>query len=64
MMRLVRVRRLRNRITMTAGKDGHVIVCDGVDVFSVEGGRVARKDIYLDRAAVQRQVAEPAAAPA
>ena len=48
---------------MTASKDGHEIVCDGVDVFTVEGGRVARKDSYLDLAAVQRQLAELAATP-
>jgi ketosteroid isomerase-like protein len=49
---------------MTASKDGQEIVCDGVDVFTVESGRVARKDTYLDWAAVQRQLAELAATPA
>ena len=47
---------------MAAGQAGREIVCDGVDVFSVRDGLVARKDTYLDWAAVQRQVAEPAAA--
>jgi ketosteroid isomerase-like protein len=41
---------------MTASKDGHRIVCDGVDVFSVLDGLVARKDTYLDWAAVHRQL--------
>jgi steroid delta-isomerase-like uncharacterized protein len=49
---------------MTASKDGREIVCDGVDVFTVKDGRVARKDSYLDLAAVQRQLAELAATPA
>jgi hypothetical protein len=43
---------------MSATRDGHEIVCDGVDVFSVEEGLVARKDTYLDWAAVQRQLDE------
>src|SRR6516225_5996983 len=43
---------------MTASKDGHPIFCDGVDVFTVEGGLIARKDSYLDLAAVQRQLGE------
>jgi ketosteroid isomerase-like protein len=47
---------------MTARKDGHRIVCDGVDVFSVRDGLVARKDTYLDWPAVQRQLAAIAAA--
>jgi ketosteroid isomerase-like protein len=49
---------------MTVIKDGHAIVCDGVDVFTVEGGRVARKDTYLDLAGLQRQLGELAPAPA
>ena len=49
---------------MTASKDGREIVCDGVDVFTVKDGRVARKDSYLDLAAVQRQLAELTATPA
>ena len=36
----------------------------GVDVFSVSDGLVARKDTYLDWAAVQRQTSELAATPA
>lgn len=46
---------------MTATQAGREIVCDGVDVFSVRDGLVARKDTYLDWAAVQRQAAELAA---
>jgi len=46
---------------MSATTDGRQITCDGVDVFTVEGGRVARKDTYLDWAAVQRQLGEMAA---
>ena len=49
---------------MTATRAGREIVCDGVDVFSVRDGLVARKDTYLDWAAVQRQVGESAATPA
>jgi hypothetical protein len=43
---------------MSASKGGHPVVCDGVDVFTVEGGLIARKDSYLDLAAVQRQLGE------
>ena len=43
---------------MCASKDGHPIVCDGVVVFTVEGGLIARKDSYLDLAAIQRQLEE------
>ena len=46
---------------MSATRDGREIVCDGVDVFSVQDGLVARKDTYLDWAAVQRQLGELAA---
>jgi ketosteroid isomerase-like protein len=49
---------------MTATQTGREIVCDGVDVFSLREGLVARKDTYLDWAAVQRQAAELAATPA
>jgi ketosteroid isomerase-like protein len=49
---------------LTATQEGHEIVCDGVDVFTVEGGQVARKDSYLDLAAIQRQLGQPAAASA
>jgi ketosteroid isomerase-like protein len=49
---------------MTVTQDGREVVCDGVDVFSVTDGLVARKDTYLDWAAVQRQTGESAAAPA
>jgi hypothetical protein len=43
---------------MTATQEGREIVCDGVDVFTIEGGRVARKDSYLDLAAIQPQLGE------
>ena len=49
---------------MSASKDGWPIVCDGVDVFTVEGGRVARKDTYLDWVAIQEQLAQAASVPA
>jgi ketosteroid isomerase-like protein len=37
--------------------DGQLLVCDGVDVFAVVDGRVARKDTYLDWPALQQQQA-------
>jgi steroid delta-isomerase-like uncharacterized protein len=37
--------------------EGQLLVCDGVDVFAVEDGRVARKDTYLDWPALQQQQA-------
>jgi ketosteroid isomerase-like protein len=49
---------------MSVTKDGREIVCDGVDVFSLQDGLVARKDTYLDWVAVQRQLGELAASPA
>jgi ketosteroid isomerase-like protein len=48
---------------MSATAEGRRIVCDGVDVFAVEGGKIARKDTYLDWPAIQQQLA-PAAASA
>jgi ketosteroid isomerase-like protein len=36
--------------------DGQRVVCDGVDVFAIVGGRIARKDTYLDLAAIQHQL--------
>ena len=48
---------------MSASEDDQAIVCDGVDVFTVEGRRVARKDTYLDWVAVQEQLAQAASAP-
>jgi ketosteroid isomerase-like protein len=48
---------------MSATAEGRRIVCDGVDVFTVEDGKIARKDTYLDWPAIQQQLA-PAAAPA
>ena len=37
--------------------EGQFLVCDGVDVFAVVDGRVARKDTYLGWAALQQQQA-------
>ena len=48
---------------MSASRDGQPIVCDGVDVFTVQGGQVARKDTYLDWVAVQEQLAHTVSAP-
>lgn len=36
--------------------DGQRIVCDGVDVFAIVDDRIARKDTYLDLAAIQHQL--------
>jgi uncharacterized protein (TIGR02246 family) len=47
---------------MSATSDGQEITCDGVDVIAVEGGRVARKDTYLDWPAIQQQLGEPTSA--
>ena len=44
--------------------EGQLLVCDGVDVFTVDDGRVARKDTYLDWAAIQEQLAQAASVPA
>ena len=54
-----------SRYRMSATTEGRRIVCDGVDVFAVEDGKVARKDTYLDWPAIQEQLAQsaPAAAP-
>jgi hypothetical protein len=38
--------------------EGQLLVCDGVDVFAVDDGRVVRKDTYLDWPALQQQQAE------
>ena len=43
---------------MSATAEGRRIVCDGVDVFAVNGGKIARKDTYLDWPAIQQQLAE------
>jgi len=37
--------------------EGQLLVCDGVDAFTLEDGRVARKDSYLDWPALQQQQA-------
>jgi len=46
--------------------EGQRLVCDGVDVFAIDGARVARKDTYLDWPAIQQQRAgePPSAVPA
>ena len=47
---------------MSTTSAGRLITCDGVDVIAVEGGRVARKDTYLDWPAIQQQLGEPLSA--
>jgi steroid delta-isomerase-like uncharacterized protein len=37
--------------------NGTPFACDGVDVFQVRDGRIARKDTYLDMVTYQRQLA-------
>ena len=49
---------------MSATAEGRLIVCDGVDVFAVEDGKIARKDTYLDWPAIQEQLAPAASAAA
>jgi ketosteroid isomerase-like protein len=41
---------------VSATKDGRLVVFDGVDVFAVTDGRIARKDTYFDWPAIQRQL--------
>ena len=41
---------------MSGTSDGSHFVCDGVDVIAVDDGLVARKDTYLDLAALVDQV--------
>jgi steroid delta-isomerase-like uncharacterized protein len=42
---------------------GRSFACAGVDVFTLQGGRISRKDSYIDGLAYARQVGlEPAAA--
>jgi ketosteroid isomerase-like protein len=41
---------------MSGSSGGKSFTCDGVDVIAVTGGRVARKDTYLDWPAVERQL--------
>lgn len=36
--------------------EGHSVACEGVDVFTLRDGLVARKDTYLDLAGMQRQL--------
>jgi ketosteroid isomerase-like protein len=50
---------------MSGTVDGTPFACDGVDVFQVRDGLMARKDTYLDTAGLQQQLeAAPAVAPA
>jgi ketosteroid isomerase-like protein len=42
---------------MSATSEDRRIVCDGADVFAVNGGKIARKDTYLDWPAIQQQLA-------
>lgn len=44
--------------------DGKPFACEGVDVFTLRDGRVARKDTYIDWLAFQRQVGIDSAATA
>lgn len=41
---------------MSATAEGRRIECDGVDVFLVASGKIARKDTYLDWPAIQSQL--------
>lgn len=47
---------------MSATTEGRRITCDGVDVFLVDDGKVARKDTYLDWPTIEAQLAEAAPA--
>jgi len=50
---------------LSATMEGRRILCDGVDIFAVEDGLVARKDTYLDWPAIQQQLApQPGPTPA
>jgi steroid delta-isomerase-like uncharacterized protein len=42
---------------MAGTVDGNPFACDGVDVFTLGNGRIARKDTYLDWATIQGQLA-------
>jgi steroid delta-isomerase-like uncharacterized protein len=44
--------------------EGRSFACDGIDVFTMRDGRVARKDTYIDWLGFQRQVGEDLAATA
>ena len=41
--------------TMSGTADGSAFSCEGADIIAVADGLVARKDTYLDLAAVERQ---------
>ena len=41
---------------MSGTADGKPFACEGVDVIAVSDGLIARKDTYLDWAAMQRQL--------
>jgi len=59
-----RFRKSADSVRLSSTAEGRRIVCDGVDVFAVDGGKIARKDTHLDWPAIQEQLAEtpPAAA--
>ena len=41
---------------MSGSSEGKPFACEGVDVIAVSDGLIARKDTYLDWAAMQRQL--------
>ena len=41
---------------MCGTADGVSFACDGVDVFALSDGRIARKDTYLDSGSLQQQL--------
>ena len=41
---------------MSGTAEGKPFACEGVDVIAVSDGLIARKDTYLDWAAMQRQL--------
>lgn len=44
---------------MSGTVEGNPFTCDGVDIFFIRDGRVARKDTYADWVAYMRQVDRP-----
>jgi ketosteroid isomerase-like protein len=48
---------------MSGTVEGHAFVVDGIDVFTLEDGLIARKDTYVDLAGLMRQVQPEAAVP-
>jgi hypothetical protein len=41
---------------MCGTAEGVSFACDGVDVFALSDGRIARKDTYLDWGSLQQQL--------